>query len=725
MDIAQVPPAAVHAQLVRILASDTFRGAERSKTLLTFIVEEALQGRAGRLKDYTLGAEALGRGDGFDPRADPIARVEASRLRSRLDVYYATEGAADAVRISLPKGGYVPLFETRPIEPTISPLQPVPAQGADIDPSRRSNPSGQRRPHLAAFAAGLGLLFVTSAGLFMRGAWVVGTAAEVRAAILTPPTTDPVSLAISPDGRFLVFVASTEGRSQLWIRPLSADDFRPLAGTENASLPFWSPNGRSVGFFADGKIKRIDLDNGLVRVLSAAPVPAGATWNREGVILHPLVPDSAIFRTSAEAAALEPVTTLGPGQTGHRGPVFLPDGRRFLFYAAGTSAVRGIYVGQLGHKKVRHLVDADAPAVFAAPDHLLYVNRSTLFAHRLDPQTITLVGEPVALAAGVTFEGAAGVSAIAASANGSIVYRAGQSGGQRQFVLVDRAGRELSQIGAPEARRSAYASISPDRRRLAVQRMSGGNTDIWTLDVDRGVPVRVTDGLEADIAPLWSPQSDRIVYSSMLNGAFELLEKRFDGTPATLLLRTGESKQVTDWSRDGRYLLYRVITPVPTLNADIWALPLEGDQKPVPMLRTRFEERDAQFSPDGYWIAYHSDESGQHEVYVQPFQGKGERVRISTAGGVQARWRDDGRELFYLTLDGQLVAVPMAVRKDGFAVQPGSAVPLFDARVGSVQDIARHNYIVAEGGQRFLVDRVVERSAAPISLILNWKSPRD
>jgi dipeptidyl aminopeptidase/acylaminoacyl peptidase len=403
--------------------------------------------------------------------------------------------------------------------------------------------------------------------------------------------------------------------------------------------------------------------------------------------------------------------------------VFLSDDRHFIFYAAGTPHVSGIHVGELGSTMVRRLVDADAPAVFAPPDHLLYVKHSTLFAHQFDPGTIRLIGEPVTLADGIISDGAAGVAGIAASATGTIIYRTGQSGGQRRFVWVDRAGRELSQIGRAEARRSAYASISPDGRRLAVQRMSDGNTDIWTLDVDRGIPVRFTDDLQADIAPLWSPQGDRIVYSSILDGVFELFERKLDGSPATLLLRTGESKQVTDWSRDGRYLLFRAFKAGPTPNADIWALPLDGDDKPLPVLRTRFEERDAQFSPDGKWIAYHSNDSGQHEVYVQPFHGPGERVRISTAGGVQARWREDGRELFYLTPDGQLVAVPMAVRADGLAVQPGPAVPLFRARVGTVQDIARHNYIVAASGQRFMIDAVVEQPAAPISLIVNWKAP--
>lgn len=717
MDTSQVSPADVRAQLERMLAGETFRGAERSKTLLSFIVEETLKGRTDRLKDYTLGSEALGRGDQFDPRVDPIARVEASRLRSRLDMYYATEGAGDALRISLPKGGYVAQFEAHRIATTASQPEALPAQPAALDPSPRANRLRQRPWLLAGIAAGLGLLAVTVV-------WLRTPAApEVRAEITTPPTTDPVSLAVSPDGRSLVFVGTQEGRSHLWLRSIGSNEFRQLGGTENASLPFWSPDGRSIGFFAGGWVKRIDIENGLIRPLSPAPVAAGATWNGDGVILHPLVPDSPIFRTSAQGAPLEPVTTLAPGQTGHRGPVFLSDHQHFLFYAAGSPQVSGIHVGELGSTTVRRLVDANAPAVFAPPDHLLYVKHSTLFAHRFDPRTITLVGEPVTLADGIVSDGAAGVAGIAASATGTIIYRTGQSGGQRRFVWVDRAGRELSQIGLAEARRSAYASMSTDGRRLAVQRMSDGNTDIWTLDVDRGIPVRFTDDLQADIAPLWSPHGDRIVYSSILNGVFELFERKLDGSPATLLLHTGESKQVTDWSRDGRYLLFRTFKAGPTPNADIWALPLDGDDKPFPVLRTRFEERDAQFSPDGKWFAYHSNDSGQHEVYVQPFRGLGERVRISTDGGVQARWRDDGRELFYVTLDGQLVAVPMAVRTDGLAVQPGTAVPLFRARVGSAQDIARHNYIVAAGGRRFMIDAVVEQTAGPISLIVNWKAP--
>jgi Tol biopolymer transport system component len=716
MEPSQVPSETVRAQLARMLASETFRGAERSKKLLSFIVDEALRGRTDRLKDYTLGADALGRGDQFDPRVDPIARVEASRLRSRLDVYYTTEGAGDAVRISLPKGGYVPRFEARNI-PSLRPTdESLPAAAVPPGGAR------SRRRALARVDVGLGVLAVAAAvGMFTAQIWRGASRDELRAEITTPSTTDPVSLALSPDGRVIAFVGTREGRSQLWLRSLGSNQFRQLSGTENASFPFWSPDGRSIGFFAEGQIRRIDIDNGLIRSLSPAPIATGGTWNRDGVILYPLVPDSPIYRTSADGGPPAPVTILDSGQSGHRAPAFLPDGRHFLFYAAGAPHVRGIHVANLDDMSIRRLVDADAPAVFAAPEHLLYVKDATLFAHRINLRTLALVGEPSVLSDGVISDAAAGLAAIAASATGTIVYRTGQSGGQRRFVWFDRAGHELSQVGATEARRSAYPSISPDRQRLAVQRTNAGNTDIWLVDVERGTPLRFTDDLQPDIAPIWSPQRDRIVYSSIMDGTFELLEKKLDGSPATLLLRTGESKQVTDWSRDGRYLLFRTITAHPSLDADIWALPLDGDRTPFSLLRTRFEERDAQFSPDGEWIAYHSNESGQHEVYVQPFQRAGERVRISTAGGVQARWRDDGRELFYLTLDGQLVAVPIVVRAGSGAAQAGTAVQLFHPRVGSVQDIARHTYIVAPGGERFLIDTVVEQTPAPISLIVNWK----
>ena len=705
MDNGAIPSPDVEAHLERVLASATFRGAERSCRLLRFIVEQTLLGQASRLKDYTLGAEALGRGDGFDPRIDPIARVEMSRLRSRLDHYYAAEGTSDELKIVVPKGGYVPVFERRA------------ATGSADAPAASLPRSWSRSAVWVPVAAAVVAAAVTW--------WLAQPRAPrasdpvVRVELTTPSTTDPASFALAPDGSALVFVASGGKVARLWLRPLSAATAQPLDGTENASFPFWSPDGRAIGFFADGVVKAIDLQTRLVRMLSTAPVPAGAAWNQAGVLLHPVVPDSPIFRTDG-TGALEAATRLAPGQTGHRGPAFLPGGRRFLFYAVGAAAARGVYVGELGTFETRRLLDSDSPAVFLAPDHLLFVQHGTLFAHGFDASTATLQGEPVMLVEHVAADPNAGIAAVSASASGTIAYRTGAVGQQRQLVWFDRHGKELTRIGAPEERGPSYGSISPEGRRLAMQRATEGNTDIWLVDLERGPSVRFTSEPQADIAPVWSPRGDRVAYASQVDGVFELFDRPLARGEPRLLLRTGSAKQITDWSRDGRFLLYRAVTTTPSADMDIWAVALEGDRTPFAVVRTPFEERDAQFSPDGSWIAYQSNESGRHEVYIQPFKQEGERLRISANGGVQARWRADGRELFYLTPAGQLMAVPIESINAGRALRPGAAVALFQTRLGAIEGIALHGYVAAPDGQRFLLDAVVEQQPASIGLILNW-----
>lgn len=708
MSSAPVSPVAVETHLERVLASTTFRSAERSCRLLRFIVSETLQGRADRLKDYTLGAEALGRGDGFDPRTDPAARVEASRLRARLEVYYATEGASDDVRIVLPKGGYVPNFEAR-----TAPAASAAAPGQATSPTRGI--SGLAWPALAVAA------LVVAAAL----GWIVirrpppPSAPELRLEITTPATTDPASFAIAPDGRRIVFVATADGVSSLWIRRLDETIARRLTGTDHASLPFWAPDGSSMGFFAEGQIRSVHSQSGVVQTIGTALIPGGAAWSRDGTVLHPIVPDSPLLRTSATDGSSEPATLLADGQAGHRGPVFLPDGRRFLFYAPGRPDVRGIHLGELGGSRIRRLIDADAPAVFAPPDHLLYVHQSRLLAQRFDVEQATLIGEPIVVAESVASEPGAGLPAVSVSATGTIAYRTGVVGALRQFIWFDRSGRELARVGTPEVRGPGYPSMSPDGRRLAVQQSIAGNTDIRLVDLERGISSRFTSDAPPDIAPVWSPRGDRIAYSTLDDGVFELFERPLDGD-RKLLLRTGQPKQITDWSLDGRHILYRTVTTVPSIDMDIWAMPLGGDRTPVAVVRTPFVERDAQFSPDGAWIAYQSNESGRYEVYAQPFARGGDRERISPNGGVQVRWRADGRELFYLTLGGELMAVPIAIGADGHSLRPGTPVALFKAPVGGVQGVSLRSYIASADGQRFLVDALLEQEPAPISLILNW-----
>jgi Tol biopolymer transport system component len=707
-EIAQTP---VAEQLERVLQSEVFRTASRSSKLLRFLVEETVNGRADRLKDYTLGAEALGRGDNFDPRTDPIARVEASRLRSRLELYYATEGASDPVVITLPKGGYVPRFDLR-----------SPAEQTSAPPRAQYRRVWWAAALVAAFAAGA----IVSWWLTRPSA---PPPAEMRLEITTPPTTDPVSLAISPDGTQLVFVASAGGTPRLWLRRFNGTS-TPLAGTEHASLPFWSPDSRSIGFFADARVKRIDIDSGRIEELAGASVPGGGAWNDDHLIIYAGSIDSPIqrilangsqlgaARTSRGLAAM-PVTTLAPGQVGHRAPHFLPDGRHFIYYATGSADVRGIHVSDVDGTLAQRLFDADTPAVYAA-GHLLYVHQGTLLAQRFDPQRLTLGGNPAPVAEHVTWGTRAEIPALSASAAGPIAYRSGSPGGKRQFVWFDRAGRELTRVGSPHSFGPSYLSMAPDSRRIAVQRTEGGNTDIWLVDLVRGNASRFTTDPEPDIAPLWSPDGKRIVYSSGRT-QFNLYERPIGGTVAMDLLLSDGAKSATDWSSDGRVLLFRSLNR--GSNYDIWALPMNGERKPVAVVRTIFDERDAQFSPDGNWIAYQANQSGRFEIYLQPFPSGGEPIQVSTNGGAQARWRADGRELFYLALDGRLTAVRLSFPSGGGPPEAGTPVSLFAPAVSSLRDVARHQYSASADGQRFLFDTLVEEAASPVVLLLNWMPP--
>ena len=708
MSTGETSPTSIAEQLERMLQSEVFRNASRSSKLLRFVVEETVNGRADRLKDYTLGVEALGRGDDFDPRTDAIARVEASRLRSRLELYYATEGASDPLVITLPKGGYVPRFDSRsPVERTEAP-PPVPPR------------------HMRWPAAALVVAF--AAGALVSWWLARPPVVEMRFEITTAPTTDPVSLSISPDGRRLVFVASAGGTPRLWVRSFAGapggradDEAYPLEGTEHATLPFWSPDTRSIGFFADARLKRIDVESGRIEELAGAVVPGGGTWNDDGVIVYADTIDSPLERITADGtqqAAIQ-ITTLAAGQIGHRAPQFLPGGRRFIYYATGRADERGIHVGDIDGTTSRRLIDADTPAIYTA-GHLLYVHQGTLLAQRFDPGQLTLTGAPTPVAEHVTHGTRAEIAALSSSAAGPIAYRTGSAGGKRQFVWFDREGRELTRVGSPHGFGPSYMAMASDDPRLAVQRTRGGNTDVWLIDLERGHESRFTTDPEADIAPLWSPDATRIVYSSR-RGRFNLYEQAIMSTVARPIVVSDEAKSATDWSSDGAFLLFR--SRGRETDWDIWAVPMNGKGTPFPVVKTTFEERDAQFSPDGRWIAYQSNRTGRFEIYVQPFRREGEATPISTSGGAQVRWSRDGRELFYLAADGRLTVVPISFPPNGAAPAIGVPAPLFAPPISSLRDIARHHYVVSDDGQRFLFDTLVEEAASPIVLLLNWMPP--
>jgi Tol biopolymer transport system component len=529
-------------------------------------------------------------------------------------------------------------------------------------------------------------------------------------------------VAISPDGLKIVFVARSAGQSQLWLRSLDSPSARPLSGSERASSPFWSSDSRSIGFFADASLKRMNIDGGSAQTLATdSPVALGGAWNSEGTIVFSRSPAGAILRISAEGGEPAPATRIeSPQQRGHAFPQFLPDGRHFLFFVTGSPEARGIYIGQLGGLDGTRLFDADAPAVYSATGHLLFIRQGKLLAQDFDPDRLELKGDPFPIAEDVT-EG----TTLSASAAGPIAYRTGADA-QRQLVWVDRSGREIDKEVYPDT--SALGpSLSPDGHRVAVFRQTNGNMDIWSYETSRRAWDRITFDPGDDIFPLWSRDGASIVSGSVrkTEGVVDLYRKLLSSPQGTeeLLLSTSQEKFPTDWSADGRFLLFTSLDP--KRGFDIWALPLEG-RKPFEVVRTDFSESLAQFSPDGRWIAYQSNKTGRSEVYLRPFPGPGDDWRASIDGGAQARWNPNRKELFYIGADDRLMAVPIRFSSNGKTVEFGTTRGLFPTSVGSTAPLVhRQQYLVSADGQSFVMNSVMgEASASPITVILNWKPKR-
>ena len=580
--------------------------------------------------------------------------------------------------------------------------------------------TGSRRKERLAWISAVVASTLAAGGLAVWALRPISPPPETRLEITTPPTTDPLSLAISPDGRKIVFAGTADGQSRLWLRALDSDSARPLPGTDSASYPFWSPDGRSVGFFADGKLKRIDLEAGSVQTLADASAGRGGAWTSDGVILF--APQAGpIYRISATGGERSQVTFIESQQRGHRFPQLLPDGRHFLYYTTGGSQTRGVYLRQLEGSESRRLLIADAAAVYAPLGQLLFVRQGTLFAQSFDPVRLQVTGDPFPISRNVAVNSEVGIAALSSSAAGPIVYRTGSARGQRQLAWFDRSGKEIGRVGAPDdAQAGAWGpSMSPDGRSVGLTRTIDGNEDVWLLDTERGVLRRFTFDTAAELNPTWSPDGNRIVFTSDRQGVGGLYQKPITGAGnEEPLLTTALAKQTSDWSPDGRFLLYRSQDPV--TRYDIWALPLDGDRKPFPVVQTTFDERDGQFSPDGKWIAYESNESGRFEIYVQPFPGPGPKWPISKSGGAQVRWPRHGTELFYIAPDNRLMAAPIRLDSSHQTVQVDVPVPLFGTHVGVPVSGSRQQYMVSPDGRRFLMNTLAEEPTSPITVILNW-----
>jgi Tol biopolymer transport system component len=578
-----------------------------------------------------------------------------------------------------------------------------------------------RRWRLAWLALpALAVLGTTAAWLLAPGGPTVPVP-ELRFEVATPPVTDATSLAISPDGQTIVFEATVNERSQLWLHSLQSLSARPLPGTESASFPFWSPDNKSIGFFADGKLKRIDVDSGLVRTLANSSIGRGGAWSPDGIILFAPGTNDPLQRVSALGGEPVTETQLAVSQAGHRFPQFLPDGRHFLYFVTGDPDSRGVAVADLEGTETRRLLDADTAAVFSTPEQLLFGRRGTLYAQRFDAVRRELSGTAIAMPEEVAVDSSVYRLALSASMHGSVIYRTASAIGERRFTWFDRAGTVLGSTGEP-MEGGISPSMSPDGCCVAFSRSVNGNQDIWLLDLDSGDVTRFTFDAGIDFVPLWSPDGQRILFSSNRSGAFDLYEKPATGAGAEeLVLATQQNKFAVDWSSDGEHVLY--VSNDPQNSYDIWALPLADGGSPFAVVQTPFEERDAQFSPDGQWIAYQSNESGRLEVYVQPFLRPGGRWQISTDGGAQVRWRRDGAEVFYVALDGRLMAVAIRFVSQGQAIEVGAPTATFSAPLGrGVQTSNRQQYMVSPDGQRFLMNVIADGDEpSSMRVVLNFK----
>ncbi len=537
--------------------------------------------------------------------------------------------------------------------------------------------------------------------------------------------------AISPDGRRLVSVVGEAEKRQLWVRSLDTLAAHPLPGTEEARYPFWSPDSRYIGFLADDKLKKIDVLGGPPQTLCDAPTGQGATWSRDGVILFTPGTNTPLHRVSSAGGVATPLTALDQSrhEISHRWPYFLPDGKRFLFFARSSQPEKsGFQVGSLDSKEVKRLLAGDSSVAYAPPPggglgHLLFLREGTLMAQPFDAGRLELSGEPFPVAEQVAFSALSSMAAFSVSGNGVLAYLSGSGGsGGTELLWFDRTGKRLGS-GAPPAQYYGV-DLSPDGRRAAVGRADGAvrNADIWTFEFARGVSTRFTFDPAREVQGVWSPDGARIAFASTRgsNGVYQKVATGEGGEE--LVFATKVPAIVNAWSPDGRFLLYSAAGKATT---DLWMLPMTGDRSqrapPTPYLESQFAKGHAQFSPDGTRVAYVTAESGRPEVFVQPFPAaaSGGRWQISTEGGQQPRWRRDGKEIFYIDQQRRLMSVEVRT-SPGFEARPPKV--LFQTQ--AVSAAGYHTYAVTADGQRFLINSLGggEIASTPLTVVLNWQA---
>ena len=584
----------------------------------------------------------------------------------------------------------------------------------------------------AAWAvAGVGLLLAVALGIgFVLRA--PQPARTTRASLLPPQEVvfarNAYGLALSPDGTRLLFngVGVKQGGTSLWLRSLDSLTAQEIAGTRQAIYPFWSPDGQFIAFFAGGKLKKVNAAGGPVVSLANAEDPRGGAWSKTGIIVFAPKSNGELMQVSDAGGPVTPVTSRKENEDSHRWPEFLPDGKTVVFFVAqkglgGPPSIApgdqtsGLYAVAVGEKEHRFLRSTDSGGRYAQPGFLLFVREGNLIAQPFDAGGVKVSGSPTPVVEQVDYHVARWNATYSVSTSGLLVYMPGEQTANSELALVDRAGRKIQTLGPPG---SVWApDITPDGARVAFEKdePGSGNTDIWIHEMERGIQTRLTVDPTQERRPTWSPDGKQLAYSVSRQGGLNLAVRPATGLGAEEILEDNKEPQyLNDWSPDGSAMVYMNFAG--GQGPRLWIFDLR-EKKRRPLLGTKFPEAEAQFSPDGKWLAYASEETGRSEIYVVPYPDLSRKIQISDSGGSQPRWRRDGRELFYIAPDAKLMS---AAVRSGAAFSVDVPKALFETRIRVVSR-GYTQYDVMPDGQRFVFNwRMSDEQSRPLVLVTNW-----